>query len=595
MKKKSMKRMLAAMLAAAMVLTACGAQDVSKESNKESSESKVEAVESSVQTSEKEEVVVNKEDLPLISIYPNNASLPSGIVEGFRSDLFAEYGFQVEVWSYSDDKTNAILTSGDLPDIIQVKGQTDIHETLITTGKVINYDDYKEYLPNFYENASEYRKMNMDYARENLSYGTGGCYFLPSDTGAQIAKWLKVAPFDRNIVKVKWDVYEAIGMPEINDYWDLIDVMEDMMAYQPTTEDGAKMYGTYLDNGLDSNYFGSMTLWYKWDGYDESLNQYFIEGKHKDAKVSSILTEDSKYYEGLKWYNEVYRRGLMDPDSISTSRGDQAPKLDNGLAMIPAGTLPGYAPKYFEIYVPGSDPYVQLEKNVVSTTGGGWMINAKTEHLEECLAFLNAAADQEFNLVAQYGPEGDVWQRDGNVMSLTDEFKEFFKENGTIVGFPMSDGTEWFNWSYGPTFCSTAGEFDGYVGVDGKPICLIPYYWPDGQAITNASENLESWKKAMGAEDLWEYFDKNGIEYCTESKLTGLVLPKPTDEQKLQIASINSGIVTQSWLCVYAETDAEFDAAWKKLVDDAMGLGAQEIIDWRIQCYEEAIDATKIN
>ena len=591
MKKKSMKRMLAAMLAATMILTACGTQDVSKESNKETSESKVEAVESSVQTSEKEEVVVNKEDLPVISIYPNNANLPSGIVEGFRSDLFAEYGFQVEVWSYSDDKTNAILTSGDLPDIIQVTGRSDVEETLITTGKVINYDDYKEYLPNFYENPSEYRKMNMDFARENLSYGTNGLYFLPADTGAQIAKWKEVSPFDRNVVKVKWDVYEAIGMPEINDFWDVIDVMEAMMEYQPTAEDGTKMYGTYLDNGQDSNRFGAMTLWYRWDGYWENLNQYFIEGQHKDGKVSSILTEDSKYYEGLKWYNEVYRRGLMDPDSISTSRGDQAPKLDFGLAMVPSGTLPGAAPKYFEIMIPDADPYIQLENNVVSTSGGGWLINAKTEHLEECLAYINAAAEQEFFLTAQYGPEGDIWQKDGNVMSLTDRFKEYFTENGTCVGYPMSDGTEWFNWSYAPFYCATAGVFEGYVGVDGGEICLIPYMWPDGQAISNASENLESWREHVGAFDLWEYYDKNGIEYCTESKLIGLVLPNATDEQKLQISAINSGIVTQSWLCVYAQTDEEFDAAWKKLVDDAMGLGAQEIIDWRIQCYEDALAA----
>ncbi len=52
----------------------------------------------------------------------------------------------------------------------------------------------------------------------------------------------------------------------------------------------------------------------------------------------------------MKWYNEAYRRGLMDPDSISTARSDQAPKLDNGLAMLPAGTLPGWATKYYEVF-----------------------------------------------------------------------------------------------------------------------------------------------------------------------------------------------------------------------------------------------------
>lgn len=594
MRKKSMKRLLTVLLATAMVLTACGQKPAANTSETKESEKVEETTAGTDQTSEpQEEVVVKKEDLPVISIYPNNANLPSGLVEGFRSDVFAEYGFQVEVWSYSDDKTTAMLTSGDLPDIIQVTGRSDVEETLITTGKVINYDDYKEYLPNFYENPSDYRKMNMDFARENLSYGTGGLYYLPVDTGAQIVKWKDVSPFDRNIVKVKWDVYEAIGKPEVNDYWDLIDIMEDMMEYQPTAADGTKMYGTYLDNGKDSTRFGSMELWYRWDGYNENLPQYFIEGQHKDGKLRSILTEDSKYYEGLKWYNEVYRRGLMDPDSISTSRGDQAPKLDNALAMIPSGTLPGAAPNYFEVYVPGSSPYIQMENNVVNTTGGGWLINAETEYLEECLAYINAAADQEFCLKVLYGPEGDVWQKEGNVLSLTDRFKEHFAEYGNVNGFPMSDGTDWFNWSYGIFYCATAGEMEGYVGVDGKEICLIPYMWPDGRAISDASENLALWREYADAQNLWEYFDENGIEYCTESKLTGLVLPKPSDEQSLQISAINSGIVTQSWLCVYAKTDEEFDAAWKKLVDDALGLGAQEIIDWRIKCYEDVFAAQK--
>ena len=84
---------------------------------------------------------------------------------------------------------------------------------------------------------------------------------------------------------------------------------------------------------------------------------------------------------------------------------------------------------------------------------------------------------------------------------------------------------------------------------------------------------------------------ENKIKMCTDSLFTNIIAPVPTDAQNLQIGSIKETVVTQSWKCVYAETDAEFDAAWKKLVDDAMGLGAQEIIDWAVKGYAEAIAA----
>jgi len=45
------------------------------------------------------------------------------------------------------------------------------------------------------------------------------------------------------------------------------------------------------------------------------MAEYF----HKDGAVEYILEDDSVFKEGLKWYNELYKRGLAAPDSISTS------------------------------------------------------------------------------------------------------------------------------------------------------------------------------------------------------------------------------------------------------------------------------------
>ena len=57
----------------------------------------------------------------------------------------------------------------------------------------------------------------------------------------------------------------------------------------------------------------------------------------------------------------------------------------------------------------------------------------------------------------------------------------------------------------------------------------------------------------------------------------------------LTINAIKDVIVSASWKMVYAETDEEFNKIWDQMVEDCMGLGAQDIIDWRLADIENAI------
>lgn len=579
---KKMKRMLAILLLATMSLTACG-QKVSNETIESQVVSETEVEKESTITSESEEVVVDKSSLPVISLYSNNAKLFSGEVQGFRGDFLAELGFKMEVWAYSDDRTTAILTSGDLPDMMYVVANSDTLKTLIDTDKIINYDDYKEYLPNIYgeDIPNEYITDNLDGIREMF----GGVYVLPHGVGMGQGMKMQTNTFDRNVVKLKWDVYEAIGAPEIADFWELIDVMEDMLEYQPTLEDGTKMYGTFLDNGQDTNYFGGMQLWYRWHGYDYNLYKYFTEIDQVNGTVESIFEDDSLYKEGAKWLNEVYRRGLMDPDSISTSRTDQAPKLDNGLAMVPSGTLPGHPTKYFEYFVPGSTVFRNDFVTKTFNTGSACIvINKESENIEECLAYVNMLADPFCVFQFNYGPEGEMWQSNGNVLSITDEYAAWLKETGSTNGFPMSDGTEWYTWN-ATSLVAGGTPFPGYVDINGEDLTLNPIYWPEAQAITTDCDNWNAWKETFGAEDLWDYCEKNNIEVHTESAFEGVSAPVPDDNQSLTISTIKDIVVPATWQCVYAASEEEFEKIWDQMVEDAMTLGAQDIIDWMIKNY----------
>lgn len=586
---EKIKRVLALVLAIAMLATVLSACGQTQSGNTETSS----APAASAETPSKS---AKSDALPTITLYPRDASLFSGLVTGSRADYFAkEGGFQMEVWAYSDEKTNAMLTSGDLPDIMYIgSGGIETLETLIDTGKIINYEDYKDKLPNFFaEPYDENVPALMDEVREKWSSGTNGLYVLPWMIGPSTALYEQTGNFERNVVKLKWDVYEAIGAPEITDMWQLLDVVEEMMAYQSTAEDGSKMYGTVLDNGFDTDYWGAMYLWFEWHGYDPYGYKYFTENSKVTGVVKSIFDDDSLYKEGAKWYNEIYRRGLMDPDSISTARGDQAPKLDNGLVMMPAGTLPGWPAKYYEVFVPGLTVQREFHNKALKQVDGCVVINAETEHLDECLAFVNMLADPYAWLNINYGPEGDIWESDGNTLKITDKFAAYLKENGNGNGFPMSDGTGWAVWNTEPAIAPGV-PLKGYVNVDGEALCSNPYTWPDAQAITTASDNWEAWKKTMDADSLWDYVNKNNITVYAGDAFAGVQKPTPSDSQALTIATIKDVVVNGTWNCVYAKSEAEFDTLWDQMVKDAMDLGAADIISWMQENYKPVRDMATV-
>ncbi len=599
MKVKSFKRALALALATAMVLTACGQKETNKEESKtpaSSTTSESKASESAPAASEEVKEDVKPEDCPVITLYPKDAALFSGIVTGNRANWFAkEGGFQLEVWAYSDEKTNAMLTSGDLPDMMYIgAGGTDTLETLIDTEKIINYEDYKDQLPNYFANPyDENVPAAMEKIRTEFSSGTGGLYVLPFGLGDNNGIFAQTGTFDRNVVKLKWDVYEQIGAPEITDMWQLLDVVEDMLEAAPTAADGTKMYGTFLDNGMDTDRWGSMYLWMQWHGCTPGGYARFCEVNTAFGTVKSIFEDDSVYKEGVKWYNEMYRRGLMDPDSISTARTDQAPKLDNGYAMLPAGTLPGWQTKYYEVFVPGTTVVRNFTTTSITSVTNCIVINAETEYLEECLAFVNMLADPYAWLNINYGPDGVMWESDGTTLKITDAFADWLKENGNVNFFPMGDGTEWSTWNTAIA-CNTGAVIPGFTDVNGDPLCSTPTSWPDAQAIMNDNDNWRAWKETMGAEDLWDYCEQHDITVYAGDTFDGVSQPVADDSQLLTISTIKDVVVPGTWQCVYAESEEEFEKIWDKMVEDAMALGAQDIIDWYIENYKPSKAASTI-
>lgn len=525
----------------------------------------------------------NENKLTTISMYPADANISSGVITGHKAEYFAENGIELEVWAYSDEKTNAILASGDMPDIMYVSYEN--LDTMIEAGMLLNLDEYLDQMPHV--QSYEPMEQALNYVKKFRSAGTGSVYGLPLSVGESSTKVSWTDSTDRNAVKLRWDIYEEIGAPEIKNMDDLIDVMEMMVKAHPTDEKGTPFYGTILNSGSDTNYFACMVMYYRWLGYDESQLAYLLETDMINGTCSSILDKNSKYYEGLKWYNEVYRRGLMDPDSINNDRATQKAKVDAGYAMIPSGYLPGWAPGYLEYYIPGTKLYYSYN----GAYGDGKRliaINANTEHLDACLKLLDMWCDPDAYFRIINGRDGDFWYSDGENAFLTEENIEYLKEHrGSEQNRTYPDGEEAILWN--TSFCVNTGAENSWKDGKGNHRIGRTSQWEEVMSITTDNATFNSWKETTGYDNWRDWLDaENAFKSESDMDNVSNFCSQPDDSMKLTLDAVRDVVVNSSWKMVYAESDEQFEQIWDTMVNDCNGLGAEQLIEWRLNDIENA-------
>jgi len=578
-----MKRFLALLLAAIMVLsmTACGGNT---ETTSKKEETTAAATTKAAET-QAETTTSSAGEVTTITFYPNSANVESGTVGGYKADFFKSQGLEVEVWAFSDEKTNAMLVAGDLPDVFFLKMEDFVNA--IEAGYVLNLDDYKDQLPHIYQ--SDVISPALNYIRTYLSNDTGKVYGMTTNIGDHATKFRTADSTERYALKLRWDEYEAIGCPEIKDLDDVVDVMEKMLEVNPAEPDGTPHYGTILNNGQDGGYWGMCLLPYAWYGYGPDFLQYGLEADMANGKTYSMFEETSLYKKILKFYNQVYLRDLLDPDSINNDRATQKVKVDAGYGMIPSGTLPGWADTYKEYYIEGTKIYYNYT-NTYGNTGAILCINAKTENLDAALKFVDMQADPDALIQFIGMPEGTYWQVDDKgVATLTDSAIDWLKNhksNGDSYVLPS--GEKWVLWNY-PLILNT-GETTSYTDKNGnKQITwrLSSSYWAEECEYTDGTENNLAWVEEMGYANFKEWLGDNYVSYSDLSDVVSFC-KTPDSAMKLIIDAIRDVVTTASWKMVYAENDAQFESFWSKMVEDAKGLGVEDVQKWELENIENA-------
>jgi hypothetical protein len=258
-------------------------------------------------------------------------------------------------------------------------------------------------------------------------------------------------------------------------------------------------------------------------------------------------------------------------------------KVDAGYALIPSGYLPGWAPGFYEIYIPNTNIYYSYN-SMYGNTSQLIGVNARTRNLEASLAFLDMLCDPDANMVILNGPEGDYWYSDGRGNAFfTQAGMNHLTTSamGDFTGYTLKSGERLELWNT-PWVINSAAETSFRDG-QGNYRTPTTTQWRESNDLKSQTESFIQWQRVTGFPSWKDWLNANNAYYPV-SPLDGVFnfCSLPDDNMRLTISALRDTVVTASWQMVYANSDSDFQRIWNNMVTSCQGLGAQRIIDWRL-------------
>ncbi|WP_235338378.1 extracellular solute-binding protein [Paenibacillus wulumuqiensis] len=343
-------------------------------------------------------------------------------------EIEKKVGVKIEYVEADANKMNVLLAGGDLPDIVRAD-PTQYGKQLIDGKLIIPMDDL---LDKYGKDIQQTIPTVVDYSRSNWSEGQNKLYFLPPQIQADpspIYPNLTIGP------TMRWDYYKEIGTPPINSTDDLLNVLQQISAKHPATEEGKKIYGVSMwqDWGL-----WPYIIPFTWITQQSAIgsSDLFAKPMGEHRLINVLTDENSNYWVAMDFYNQAYRMGLLDPDALTMKNNDYMAKATAGQFILGPAT---WAMGDFNAkYAKDGKGYMVLPVGKQAWSGGvrpvGWAdksyaISKSSKYPEKAMEFLNYIHSYEGARTLYSGIEGNHWNMENGKPQLTKETIEM-KVNG---------------------------------------------------------------------------------------------------------------------------------------------------------------------
>lgn len=520
-----------------------------------------------------------KQEVVTLDVYSQLANY-SGMQTGWIADILKEkFNVKLNIIPDADGVYETRMESGDLGDIVVWGNDSDKYPTAVKNGLLYDWNEddvLAEYGPYIKKHMSAALKKNQeltatitDGASDTL-YGYGmNVATSGEDHQSFFYTW-----------DVRWDLYKELGYPEVKDLDDFEKLMKDMVKTCPEDDSGNKTYAISLWPDWDDSmvmYVKAMATAYY--GYDElGVGLYDPQtGKYHDA-----LEENGPYLQMLKFFNDLYQDGLVDPDSMTQTYDKMIEKVQNGGTMFSifnyAGSLAYNKKAHTEA---GKLMYCMKPEEAtpivygMNPQGGEriWSIGAKSEYPELCMEVINYLSTPEGRLTTDYGPKGVCWDYDKDKNTyFTDLGKECNKNKNTKMPSPykgtFQDGSlQINNTTWAPDASNPESNGETYNCDNWK------------SNLAEAGSDIEKdWREKTGATGINDYMEKTkqyvvspGTSYSKSEKST---------ELKTTWSQVTDEIKNGSWKAIYAESDSEYNKIVNDMIKKCNKYGYDKCVKW---------------
>lgn len=578
MKKK--KIYICTLLSAALLCSACNGK---KHQEQPASKTQAPPVQKTAESPEKEAY-----DIPKDTVTLNVYSQLSGY-QGEQQGWFAQVlldKFNVKL-NFTNDGSEDFYSrqekKGSLGDIIIWGTDSDQYHSAIENGLLLDWEK-----DGLLSRCGAYMQEHMKKALEkNRKISGGNIYGIGYDVAAESGEY---GDFDYH-PDIRWDLYEQIGKPKVAELEDYIDVLKRMKEICPASDSGKEAYGVSLFSDWD----GDMMMFAKstctnFFGMDElGVGLYDV----RNGCFEGCLQEGGSYERALRFYNGLYRNGLLDPQSRTQGyEGCVEDYQDGGAFFCIFSWLA--APQYNTVYHTADGkamlPLAAENQNTLvyglNENGGNrlWTIGAQTKHPKLVMALMNWLCTPEGRLTQEYGPKGVGWDYDlekntclidlpwdgegeDRVMPEASGYSGSWSE-----GIPQFNNTTWTLHTRNPQSNGQTYNSASWPNVASANVSAVERRWQEETKAKNAAEYLSGFTYSISKPNTYTASAKSPELTETWPKVTEI---------------IRNG----SWDCVYAKSEEEFERILSDMCRQAEEAGYADCVLW---CEKEAARRRKL-
>lgn len=222
-------------------------------------------------------------------------------LEKMNAYLLENFNLRINKMMYDSDgeeRLNLMLASNSYPEVITGLSKTDVIK-LKEQGKII---DMAPYIAEYGSNI----KGELGDLYPRFEDEEGKVYGLPYSWG--------LLPIPDYSAHIRWDWYQEMGAPKFETPYEYYEILKKMVEEHPTNENGEKVYALSWNDTSSINTVAG--IWGLKDGYKEDADHNLIHW---------INTEEG--HEFTKFYNTVYRDGMLDPDAFTNKFEDWKTKF----------------------------------------------------------------------------------------------------------------------------------------------------------------------------------------------------------------------------------------------------------------------------